>query len=266
MLSATIVPLRGRPNRGRPTSRTFLGDMWSRREPAFCSSTVVSGSGFLWHTVVVISDRREERGREADRPLLGRLVLDAEDLGLRVLDALLVEDDARLKVEQVIARPLEDDLVVVAFLRDVDEPERLADEGLDLEVAGDDEAERRELARACQRRSSSAEADLTVLVNETGRTVANDLLVELGKGRLKGERLHAGDGRAGAEVELLPGLYRRGREHVEGDRVAGRVVDLTEMRRSSRRHQRQVSSGSGTEPLSRTTHAGIMALKRERRT
>lgn len=29
------------------TSRTFLGDMCSSLDPAFCSSTVVRGSGFL---------------------------------------------------------------------------------------------------------------------------------------------------------------------------------------------------------------------------
>lgn len=88
--------------------------------------------------------------KSSDGPLLGRFVFDAENLSLRVFDALLVQDDARLKVEEVVARPLEHDLVVIALLRDVDEPECLADKGLDLEVASDDEAECRELARTCE--------------------------------------------------------------------------------------------------------------------
>jgi len=40
----------GKPDlraRRRPTSRIFFGESLSKREPLFCSSTVVRGSGFL---------------------------------------------------------------------------------------------------------------------------------------------------------------------------------------------------------------------------
>lgn len=68
-----------------------------------------------------------------------------------MLDALLIQDDRRLKVKQVVPGPAERDRVLLSFDRDGDEPECFGYEGLDLEVAFDDEAEGWELTGTCNR-------------------------------------------------------------------------------------------------------------------
>lgn len=81
-------------------------------------------------------------------PFSRRLGFDVCDRCQRVLNALRVELDGDLDIEQMVPSPAKHDFAFVALLRDKDEPERFRDKGLHAFVLVDDEAEGWELARS----------------------------------------------------------------------------------------------------------------------
>jgi hypothetical protein len=135
------------------TSRTRLGVIWRSRDPDCCSSTVVRGNGFLrYHQPCAPATSIQT----VDAPLCRRLRLHLDHRRQRFSHTLLVQDDRRIHIKQVVPPPPKLHrpcpatalwlILVLPFNGYVDIPERFGDEGLDAVILIDDEAEGGKLA------------------------------------------------------------------------------------------------------------------------